>query len=141
MAEGRHRKSTTEAPSSLLDHLDALEMLSDVSTANPCPPCASQATTEYITNRDCPGGTDKEGEFMMTRDLCKGCCYELQDPGPLGKGGRNAGNYVDAASGKMYQCKYTFNVSKIWFAILLAPFLDKGFTTSLQNNIRSITLQ
>ena len=113
MVEARHHKKYAAlTPSPLVADLNAFDILTDVSTKKPCTPCTSQATSEFITNRSCPGGKNKEGVFTSTRDLCKGCCYEVQDPGAQGKGGKNAGNYVDAASGKTYRCQYSFTVSK-----------------------------
>ena len=97
--------------SPLLADISAFDVFADASTKNPCPPCSSQATSEYITNTGCPGPTAREGDINSERTLCKGCCYEVQDPGPMGTGGRNAGNYVNADSGKICTCKYTFTVS------------------------------
>ena len=72
-----------------------------------CPDGNSPVT---ITDRTCPGGTGRSGDFAKSRLLKAGCCYLLKDPGDDGKGG--PGTYVNAATNNTYKCTYTLTVGE-----------------------------
>ena len=105
--------------------LATYNIYADASTPSACPPCATSSisTAEHITNPACPGGTNGNGDYEIVRDLCRGCCYEIQDPGSEGKGIKNNGTYVNSAPGNSkYRCIYKFNVGDIsgefYYAVL-----------------------